>query len=42
MSNYHFLTDLVDVIIDMRSVTSNQNEIQTYNDILNFMEEKMQ
>jgi len=39
--NYHYLTNLIDVIVDMRSVTLDQQEIATYNQILDFIEGKM-
>jgi hypothetical protein len=39
--NYHHLTNLIDVIVDMRSVTLDQQEITTYNEILDFIEGKM-
>jgi hypothetical protein len=39
--NYHYLTNLIDVIVDMRSVTLDQQEITTYNQILDFIEGKM-
>jgi hypothetical protein len=39
--NYHYLTNLIDVIVDMRSVTLDQQEIMTYNEILDFIEGKM-
>jgi hypothetical protein len=39
--NYHYLTNLIDVIVDMRSVALDQQEITTYNQILDFIEGKM-
>jgi len=39
--NYHYLNNLIDVIIDMRSVADEEEEITTYNEILDFIEGKM-
>jgi hypothetical protein len=39
--NYNYLTNLIDVIVDMRSVTLDQQEITAYNEILDFIEGKM-
>jgi hypothetical protein len=39
--NYHYLTNLIDVIVDMRSVTLDQQEITTYNELLDILEGKM-
>jgi hypothetical protein len=39
--NYHYLTNLIDVIVDMRSATLYQQEITAYNEILDFIEGKM-
>lgn len=40
--NYHYLTNLIDVVVDMRSATDEQQEITTYNQILDFIEGVMQ
>jgi hypothetical protein len=37
MSN-HYLNNLIDTIVDMRSVSYDQQEITTYNKILDFIE----
>jgi hypothetical protein len=39
--NYHYLTNLIDVIVDMRSVTLDQQEITAYNELLDILEGKM-
>jgi hypothetical protein len=39
--NYHYLTNLIDVIVDMRSATLDQQEITTYNELLDILEGKM-
>jgi hypothetical protein len=37
----HYLNNLIDVIVDMRWQSSNQDEMATYNQILDFIEGKM-
>jgi hypothetical protein len=37
MSN-HYLNNLIDTIVDMRSASDEQQEITTYNKILDFIE----
>ena len=37
----HYLNNLIDVIVDMRWQSSNQEEMTTYNQILDFIEGKM-
>jgi hypothetical protein len=35
------LNNLIDMVVDMRSATLDQNRISAYNDILNIIEEKL-